>query len=1155
MSRYVLEYGEPSPSTGRSLLRRVARYDAGGNALPATDLTYTEVGAHVASRWPYPVRMPSELSDWTLAGDFTGSGKTSIARTAFEQDLWGRTWAWNHWHMAIPTGSSSFSFAEWRAGVFAADEREELIVGDFNGDGRTDIARAAPGYDGWVMDLSTGSTFQWPETWSTSPNAAYEGRTDVVLTGDFNGDGLTDVARASPGWRHWRMSLSNGTGFDNPPDWPLGSKNRAFLAPGDTCALDPDYSGCGTYYPGVNKLLTGDYDGDGRSDILLLSRVDSLDFDRNVSVSRWDAFLSLSRGTGFETLSSGAWLEADRWNSGLIFDRYEKKPGEPGRIVSRSHLNDLTAGDVNGDGLTDLILLGGGPTEFEPTGGFPVVYLSTGSGFVRQDWRDHTAAAPPFANYGVALGDFDGDGRQDVALNQSGSSNWTLLHSRGGTADTSDVVASGWRAATTQTLDPYDGSAGGLLFAEDVNGTGRSDVLRRRGSWSYFSMVTDVAGDHATVPDLLQLVTNGIGGSVEYFYRPSSAYDNTRLPYVVQTLSRRVVADGLGGSSTTSYDYAGGYHDFATNEFRGFSWVQVTQPDGSIRRTWFHQRTTTSFTGCSIVYEDVGYLKGRPIATETRGRRVRAADGTWVDGPLLSSVAFEWGPWPAAIALCPPQPSSTSFPVFVRLKSRTSTLYHSAGNAVTVETHEHDELNGNLKSTRIDPAGGEYIIRAMEYRQLGRWTWRVTRESVSGPRGLARDTRFEHYASGQLHVVRSLVEPGQDPLAATVPQTTLTYHPDGNVWTIAQSTENGDRLTVLTYDDVSQTHPKEVVQPTTSADGRGASPVFAHSTYVEFDQRFGLPLSITDENDSETRNSYDGFGRLTHTRSYEGAYGTALVAHTERIYDLFVFPVRIQERATEAVESGVERVIAAETYLDGFGRAVKSMRPLPTGWSTSLLRYDAMGRVAREIGPFAVTAGPDSGLSEPPGPAPYVAYAYDELGRPRSVETMTSDRGRAVSATSYAALTATTLDADGRASVVVRDGSGRIRSVIDYPDGATPVTTTYEYTAAADLTSVKIGSAEQMRVAYDLLGRPATSFDRDLGSWSYQYWRSGELRTQTDARDIVTTVSYDELGRPLLKTFSNGDPEVRFDTTRCARTMETRLWSSPRRDSEGAWFP
>ena len=67
-------------------------------------------------------------------------------------------------------------------------------MGDFNGDGRDDIAGRTPS-GGWWVARSTGSQFingLWGN-WSSRVSW------DDVLVGDFNGDGRDDLAVGAPG--------------------------------------------------------------------------------------------------------------------------------------------------------------------------------------------------------------------------------------------------------------------------------------------------------------------------------------------------------------------------------------------------------------------------------------------------------------------------------------------------------------------------------------------------------------------------------------------------------------------------------------------------------------------------------------------------------------------------------------------------------------------------------------------------------------------------------------------------------------------------------------------------------------------------------------------------------------------------------------------
>ncbi len=75
----------------------------------------------------------------------------------------------------------------------------------------------------------------------------------------------------------------------------------------------------------------------------------------------------------------------------------------------------------------------------------------------------------------------------------------------------------------------------------------------------------------------------------------------------------------------------------------------------------------------------------------------------------------------------------------------------------------------------------------------------------------------------------------------------------------------------------------------------------------------------------------------------------------------------------------------------------------------------------------------------------------------------------------------------------------------------------------------------ETQLAYDLVGRKTAMDDPDMGDWSYTYDASANLKTQTDARGLVTTLTYDAESRLTKKAYSHPNtptappfPEVNF---------------------------
>ncbi len=99
----------------------------------------------------------------------------------------------------------------------AATPGAKVITGDFNRDGKTDIAlTGASGWDGIAVAFSRGNGFfdatVLPVSdWRFPAMAATPGA--KVITGDFNHDGRTDIAlTGASGWEAIAVALSIGDG-------------------------------------------------------------------------------------------------------------------------------------------------------------------------------------------------------------------------------------------------------------------------------------------------------------------------------------------------------------------------------------------------------------------------------------------------------------------------------------------------------------------------------------------------------------------------------------------------------------------------------------------------------------------------------------------------------------------------------------------------------------------------------------------------------------------------------------------------------------------------------------------------------------------------------------------------------------------------------
>jgi hypothetical protein len=255
------------------------------------------------------------------------------------------------------------------AGHYVADSMKHT-TGDFNGDGIGDVA-AFYGHDDGEVNLRTwlgksDGTFQAPfVSWTVAPGNWHFPHF-TVHSGDFNGDGRDDIAA----WYDY------GDGSDKLFTF-IANIRGGFNAP-----FASFYRPDGWHSPNM-KFATGDYNGDGRDDIATWYGFDN-------GVTRLYTFISEPSGS-FNEPAAG-WSDTN-WGS-----------------LERTSVH---SGDFNGDGRDDIA------TWYDYGDGHDAVISFNPSGpdgtFGNRKEIWSAEAGNYFRNsMKIVSGDYNGDGRDDL---------------------------------------------------------------------------------------------------------------------------------------------------------------------------------------------------------------------------------------------------------------------------------------------------------------------------------------------------------------------------------------------------------------------------------------------------------------------------------------------------------------------------------------------------------------------------------------------------------------------------------------------------------------------------------------------------------------------------------------------------------------------
>ena len=300
-----------------------------------------------------------------IAGDFNGDGK---------QDLAVANFASSSISVFLNNGTSTPFPTTANQTLTTGINPYDITSGDFNADGKKDLVASSSNTGGIFVFLNNGTSTPFPttasQTWGTGSN--YGG----ITSADFNADGKWDLAVTNQTSGKTSIYLSNGTSTPFP------------TTPSQDLTADSSFGWA---------LISADFNGDGKPDLVSSS---------------------FSSGTVTVFINNG--------NTSAPFSTYQTL------TVGQATGTWLSAADFNGDGKLDLAADG--------SSGIITIFINNGNtstpfGGIFQSLSTGTNVG------GIASADFNGDGKMDLAgAMYSANSVYVYLNKLGGSGATGSIV-------------------------------------------------------------------------------------------------------------------------------------------------------------------------------------------------------------------------------------------------------------------------------------------------------------------------------------------------------------------------------------------------------------------------------------------------------------------------------------------------------------------------------------------------------------------------------------------------------------------------------------------------------------------------------------------------------------------------------------------